>query len=138
MPEYNPPTFRTGDVLRASDLQAIADAARAQRVQGGAGVEVRRGPGGSVQITGNLPPGKYIGVASGNITARSGTTPGTGTVTVKYVAASGSLASVGADIAVKNCSSTTMTSGNGIDSGQYCSIWRDAFGVWWVSPEECS
>lgn len=81
----------------------------------------------------------YVGEATSNITARSGTTLGTGTVKLQGNDGAGGIVDIGGpDIDVLNNSSATMTSGNGIDSGMKVHVRKDAFGDWWVFPDECS
>ncbi len=70
-----------------------------------------------------------VGKATTAITARSGTTPGSGTVEA-YDATTGTLTATGATFAVKNA-------GAAISSGKYVMSWIDKFGVRWVEPEEC-
>src|SRR5208337_5655180 len=71
----------------------------------------------------------FLAVAQGAIPAQSGTTAGVGTVyAVSWTATydgTGAFTSVmlttgTIPVSVYNPSSTTMSSGNGIDSGQYC------------------
>ncbi len=131
------PKFRRGDVLKADDLNVIVDAiASSGLIRGGPGLSVRRSSGGT-QITSVAGAYRAIGVASGNIAARSGTTPGSGTVTVKWYDGS-ALADAGDSVSVLYGSSKTMTSGHGIDSGQYVWVEEDIYGQLWVSPLECS
>lgn len=74
-------------------------------------------------------PRFWIGKATTAITARSGTTPGSGTAEI-YDARTGTLTATGATKAVKNA-------GPAISSGKYVRIDQDGFGIWWVDPEEC-
>ncbi|WP_165072137.1 hypothetical protein [Paludisphaera rhizosphaerae] len=63
------------------------------------------------------------------ITARSGATPGGGSVQpLKNV--SGTLTNVGGTISVGNL-------GAAIATGKYCMYWTDDYGAVWVEPEEC-
>ena len=129
--------FKRGDVLKAADLQTLRDAILRpdSEIKGGVGIDARKGVRGSVQLTAVQSLGS-VGVANGNITPRSGTTPGAGTVSVKRYDGTNLIASH--DVAVLNASSSTMTSGHGIDSGQYVFIVEDTDGWTWVSPLECS
>jgi len=80
-----------------------------------------------------------LAVANGAITARSGTTPGTGNVDLYYLdVTSNTLTDYGETIAVYYASSKTMTSGNGIDSGMYCWVEWDADQIAWVGPLDCA
>ena len=130
--------FKPGDQLAAADLQAMLEALRRPGaiVRGGAGVDVRQGARGQVQITGTSPL-RFVGVANGNITARSGSTWGTGSVTrYGFDGTHDYTTSVNYDVV--NPSSTKMGSGNGIDSGQYCWVEEDSDGHLVVMPLECS
>ena len=85
-------------------------------------------------------------VANGNIPARSGSTFGVGSVksittTATYTTgaltgATGATDSTAYDVI--NVSSNTMTSGNGIDSGQYSWAEQGNDGLLYVTPLECS
>ena len=70
-----------------------------------------------------------VGKANGAISARSGTTPGSGTVDI-YDASSGTLTDTGDDLSVKNL-------GAAIATGKYVGVEKDKYGVWWVAPQEC-
>lgn len=70
-----------------------------------------------------------VGKATTAITARSGTTPGSGTIEA-YDATTGTLTATGATFAAKNA-------GAAISSGKHVMSWVDKFGVRWVEPEEC-
>jgi len=139
MADFTPTPVKRGDVLQAELLNRMqAELARLGKIRGGAGLSVRQG-GGGLQLTSLDPNNRYLAVANGNISARSGTTPGTGNVDVCWINPSGpTITNIGPTIAVYNPSSSTMTSGQGIDSGQYCWIEQDPFGSWIVAPLECS
>lgn len=130
MPDFNPPKYSPGDVLKADMVNQINDALRdARKIRIGSGLAARYGAGG-LQIT--AVPGQatfYIGKADGNITARSGTTPGTGTAE-DWDASSGTLTATGVTRTVKNA-------GTLISSGKYVAYQKDPFGVWWAAPLEC-
>jgi len=128
--------FKRGDVLKAADLQTLRDAILRpdSEIKGGVGIDARKGVRGSVQLTAVQSLGS-VGVASGDITPRSGTTPGTGTVSVKRYDGTNLIASH--DVDVLNASADTMTGGAGITSGKYVWIGEDADGNLWVAPLEC-
>ena len=136
---WNMPRWKKGDVIKASDLNRLVEAIERGTitVSQDSGLEMQQARGGtSLRVV--FPVNRYVGVANGNITKRSGATPGSGSVTLyRYTVANG-LTSLSLDIAVLNASSNAMTSGNGIDSGQYCWVEQDGDGWWWVSPLECS
>lgn len=130
--------LKPGDELTAELVNKIIDAINSlANVSGGAGVVVRRSKGG-LQITGQRQAGFYAGVANGDITARSGTTPGTGQVDLIWVDPSGpTLTPIGVTVDVYYLEDETLSSGNGIDDGMYVYVEQDAFDAWHVSPAEC-
>lgn len=133
--------LKAGDRLEPYHLnQVYRELKRWRKLRGSARVILRGvADGESIpEIDIAFPPLGFVGVANGNITKRSGTTPGTGTVTIKQYDGSVLVDAQVSDLTVYNASSTGMTSGNGIDSGQYVWVQRDAFGTLWVSPLECS
>jgi hypothetical protein len=130
------PSFRPGDILRA---ETIGDLYRrteppAVRVSGG-GLSARAS--GAVLDVVAAAPLRFVGVAAAAIPARSGSTWGTGTVT-RYAFDGTNDYSTGQDFPVVNPSSSKMTSGNGIDAGQYCWVEEDSDGDLVVAPLECS
>jgi hypothetical protein len=131
--------FHPGDPLRARDLQSIVKAIRTVElpIRGGPGIVVRQGMQGQIEISAVDILDRAIGVANGNITARSGTTVGSGTVRVWRLNGS-TLFDNGVDYTVNNASAEMTTLGNGIDTGVYVWIMKDRDGIWWVSPLECT
>ena len=77
-----------------------------------------------------------IGRAAGDISARSGTTYGTGNVDL-YRSDGGHSDGPIERVAVLNASQDTMSSGAGIDDGLYVAVEWDADDTAWVSPLEC-
>ncbi len=139
MPIFEPGReMKRGDILYAERINAIeSELRRLGQIRGGAGLDVRQSRSG-LQITGVAQATKYAAIAASAFAPRSGSTVSSGTVTVQWNNA-GTLADAGLQTITAWCiSSTTMTSGNSIDSGQYCTVWQDPFGTWWASPEECS
>lgn len=112
------PKFMKGQALKADDLNRIVVA-----VNGGPRVA------NEVQASESI----WAGKASGTITARSGTTPGAGTVRV-YIYDGSAMVDSGLDIAVLNFSAAS----GGIASTTWCSIGRDGNGVWFVLSAECT
>jgi hypothetical protein len=131
--------FHPGDPLRARDLQAIVKAIRTVElpIRGGPGIVIRQGMQGQIEISAVDTVERTIGVANGNITARSGTTVGTGIVRVWRLSGT-TLFDNGVDQSVNNASAEVTAGGNGIDSGVYVWIMKDRDGIWWVSPLECT
>jgi hypothetical protein len=142
MPIFFPPTdLKPGDVLLAERLSAIEEELRRLgTIKGGAGVSVRHTKSG-LQVTGQGQVDRYAAVATSDFAPRSGTTVSSGSVEIWYLqdSGAGTIADAGITLPVVWCiSSSTMTSGHAIDSGQYCTVYQDPFGIWWASPEECS
>lgn len=130
--------FRRGDVLSHEVINELIRRTEPARPRASGGISVRTGPRGQVQVTGTTRMG-WVGVADGNISARSGSTWGTGTVTrYQYNWISGDDSSTSLNYPVVNPSSNTMSSGYGINSGQYCWVQEDDDGNLVVMPLECS
>jgi hypothetical protein len=141
MPVSQPlPKIKPGDPIRAADMMALRDAIQRQRlIPGGAGVVIEETEQGTL-----LRPGFTIsfwfGVAKGDIPARSGSTLGTGVVTVHYDHDDGTThtdTSGDFDLEVVNISSNTMGAGEGITDGTMCFVQKDAYGTLLVAPAEC-
>jgi hypothetical protein len=76
--------------------------------------------------------GHVVGVTDEAITARAGTTPGTGTVSIyERDIDAGTLSDTGEDIEAYNISQTAVA------SGAYVTCCQDNFGSWWVIVEDC-
>lgn len=137
MSEFDRLDFRTDDVLRADDLNAIVAAVKARlgAIEGGSGVVVTRDGRGNAYLTGEKRAG-WVGKANGNISAASGSAWGTGTVT-KYIWTGSAEATTGADYSVLNPSDNTMGSGEGITSGKRCFVQEDEQGNLIVGTLEC-
>jgi hypothetical protein len=118
--------FRKGDRLTAEAMQEIVR--RLNRLEGIKGSGRLQTRGGSVAYVEGVRAS--LGVASGAITARSGTTLGTGTVTFYY--------NVGGTATVTGQSETVLNPGIAISSGKYVWVEQDMTGDWYVSPLECS
>ena len=82
------PNYIEGDILGATTVNAIIrrDKASGQVDIRGDGLVVREGSRGQFQIAGTPgQPGIPVVVSTGGITARSGTTPGTGNVEIQVL-----------------------------------------------------
>ena len=129
---------KPGDPIKAEQFMALVEAVRQlMDVRGGDGLNARR-VGGRLHMAAIPWVDAYLAVATSNFAARSGTTPGTGTVDLYWFDGSAITATGDSLADVVNVSSTTMTSGNSIDTGMYCWVVQDAFGTWYISPLECS
>lgn len=135
---WNMPRWKAGDVIKAADLNRLVEAIErgTLTVSQDSGLEMQQGRGGtSLRVV--FPVNRFVGVASGNISTRSSGTPGSGSVTLYRYDTTNGLTSLAINVSVLNASSTSMSSGNGIDSGKYCWIEQDGDGWWWVSPFDC-
>jgi len=123
---------RAGDPITADDWNALLDAVRRNeiRVPSDGSLSMQKGPTGTLLQVKTAGMGQPA-VTSSTITARSGTMPGTGTVTPKYYDGS-ALASDGGDLTVYFFSASAT-----IASGKYCWIQQDQFGEWWITSVEC-
>jgi hypothetical protein len=138
MSDFERLDFRPDDVLRASDLNLIVEFVRARlgESEAGDGAEsVRDSRGRShVAVAHRMA---FVGKASGDIAAASGSTWGSGVVTRYEEDGSGAEYSASADYDVLNPSSNTMTGGAGIASGKRCFVQEDESGRLIVAPLEC-
>lgn len=129
---------KPGDPIRAEQFMMLVNAVKALLgMRGGDGMSLSRA-GGRILLSATPPVNAYLAVATSAFAARSGTTPGTGTVDLYWYDGTNITATGNSLANVVNVSTTTMTSGNSIDSGMYCWVVRDAFGTWYVSPLECT
>ena len=130
------PNLRPGDPLTAEMVNELIRRTQPSQPRGGTGIDVRSGPGGNHQFSAT-PLVRFVAVANGDISARSGSTWGTGSVTrYQFDGTHDSTTSV--DYDVVNPSSNTMSGGAGITSGLYCFVAEDDDGNLVVSPLECS
>lgn len=92
--------------------------------------------GGNGQTWDTLPFDTRLGVASGSITARSGTTLGTGTVTMKKIDGSGVISNMTlANMGGTTSSLTVWNPGSVISSGAYVLCFR--VGDKWLAVGIC-
>lgn len=129
---------KPGDPITAAMWNELIDALNQADINVGQsrGLEIQQGPQGTALRVSDRQD-EFLCVADGNISARSGSTPGTGNV--KLVTLDGTtLATSNVSYPVYNPSATTMSSGHGIDSGQYCTIKEYPSGRYMVAPLECS
>lgn len=128
---------KPGDPIKAEQFMMLVQAVRdLLDMRAGRGVDIQR-VGGHLTMSAVPQVTGYIGVATSNFAARSGTTPGTGTVDL-YSYDGTTLATTGKSYDAINVSATTMTSGNSIDTGMYVWVQVDAYNTWFVAPLECS
>src|SRR5271166_5662129 len=146
-PRQFPRRIKPGDPLSAQWGNDLIDWIKRSQINlgTGSGLELIETPlGTALKATGQSS--RFLAVANGAIPARGGAAAGIGSVYLVMVDStftSGVLTAVHLTTDtvaydVYNPSSNTMTSGNGVDSGQYCWIEEFPSGLWCVSPLECS
>ncbi len=133
IPPKRLPEFKKGQILKASDMMALRDAITRQRLTTGqsSGVTLSETPDCTTIRIDAARPGS-VGLSNG-ITARVGTTPGTGSV--KFYSYNSNTDKLVDQMAkqdpVKNFSTSV------IPSGKYCWVEPDESGTWWVVSAEC-
>jgi len=135
-----PKILRAGDELVSSWLNAIRNLViKAQlRTGDGSGISLTPTDHGVYIALANQVGGQ-LAITNGSITARSGTTAGTGSV---YLISS-SVNSAGTVCTLTNTASTPLTVFNfsgttgGIPTGKYCWIMQDPSGTWFIVSAEC-
>lgn len=128
------PRFRKGDPFPSAQvLNDLVDRVRRQRLMAGqgTGVLINETPNGTtVRVA--VQGGRRLAQTSTTITARSGTTAGTGTVAFASITASTAAIAVGSQT-----QSVFNFSANSLASGKYCWVEQDPDGNWWVVSIEC-
>lgn len=127
---FRPKQASEGDELSAKqwneERQEIAKGLVAMR--GHLGVETKQTPGGTIfSVT---PERDRIGKTSGTITARSGTTLGTGTVRLYVVNYDATISDSGIDVTVKNYAGSTISTDKYVMLGI-------VDGLWLIKNAEC-
>ena len=134
-----------GQLITASAFNEIMEVAEhSTRLRVAAPLAIKYMPGGAL-LSVTVQKG-FLAVANGSIPARSGSSAGIGSVyavgtTVAFsggTMSSCTLTAGSTPYQVYNPSSTTMSSGQGINSGQYCWTMQDQNGMWMVVPLECA
>lgn len=147
MRQRTPKKWKSGDPITADRLNEMLDLIVRQdlNVADQSTVSLQQSAIGTL-LDVDIPSQGMLAIANGNIPAQSGSAAGVGSVylvtavgtytvdTLNSVAlTTGNIAYYG-----YNPSSTTMSSGNGIDSGQYCWVQYDQNGMLCITPLECS
>jgi hypothetical protein len=128
---YQARNFRKNDDLKASDLRAMdAEIVRLGKLSVSGAQSFSNGPGGPTIVVSAPVVAIFPAVATSSITARSGSTVGTGTFKARTL--SGSTLSDGAT--GLTCKSNFETS---VASGKALMIGRDADGVNWLLSADC-
>ena len=126
--------FRAGKPIVARDLNRVAEMAeKAALIQANPPLAIVSTPGGPLLNYAGPVFQPYIAVTTSTITARSGGTPGSGTVKIQTWNGS-ALADLGGPVSVTvyNISASTNT----IASGKYCIIMKIA-GAYFIVTAEC-
>lgn len=137
MKQRLPDHVKPGDVITVDHYNALLDAIKRLDLNPGTmtGIEMHQTLNGTALSV--KPVQRYIAKTTSVITARVGTTPGTGTVKQwildPYSGAGGTLIDTTNEISVFSYSSAA----GGIASGKYCYIEQDMSGNWWVISAEC-
>lgn len=142
-----PKRWKKGDPITASRLNEMLDLIMRSdiSVPTGGALRAQHSATGtllSLDFTGY----GFLAIAHGDIPARSGTACGVGSVykvltTPSFTSShlSGVTLSTGTvELKVYNPSLTTQSSGQGVDSGQYCWVQMDDSGLYMVTPLECA
>ncbi len=129
------PVQQPGKPISAQTLRLTTEAAEwATRIRADAPLKViSTGFGPLIRYMGPIF-GAYVAVSSGTITARSGSTPGTGSAVIQTWNGTtlANMAGSGATVTAKNISSAT----GGITTGKYMIILKIS-GTYWVITAEC-
>lgn len=132
-----PKKVQTGDAITARDRNEIVDLLRVALINPStsSGIRITQGPDGTSLVVPQANNG-FLAITNGAITSRSGTTAGSGYVYL-VTCSQGSLTTTSVEYSVINPSSTTTSSGHGIDSGKYCWVQKDQSGNLIVFAMEC-
>ena len=129
-----PPKLRPGDELTTKWLNWILAWVKRNTIELGvdSGLAMAQTENATILRLASRQSGQQLAITDGTITARTGTTPGTGTVfLVNYD--STDLITGTVDVDVFNFSSTT----GGIPDSIYCWIEQDPQGNWWITSVDC-
>ncbi len=131
------PEFKAGDALSAGKLMELRNRIQRMRLTTGqnSGIVLTESITGTA-IRVQFPATHYVGVvASGDITARVGNTPGIGSVDLQtYSLTSNEFVATGISVDVLNFSANPP---GGILGGQFCFVEQDVDGNYWITSVEC-
>lgn len=123
--------FQKGDRLLAEHMTEIVR--RLDRLEGvrtSGRLQARRGARGPMELAYVEGVTSSLGMANGDISAGSGTAPGTGSVDFYWLGPSGTLEATGQSEGVLNVDTA-------ITSGKWVWAQQDMVGDWYVSPLQC-
>ncbi len=137
MDQKDLPEFKAGDALSAGKLMELRNRIQRLRLTTGqnSGIVLTESLTGTA-IRVQFPANHYVGVvASGDITARVGSTPGSGFVDLQtYNPLINELEAAGVSVEVLNFSASPP---GGILGGQFCFVETDVDGNYWITSVEC-
>ncbi len=131
---------KDGDRLEPFHINQIyKELRRLRKLRGSVHVQVdgMQDPDGVPQISVVFPPGGWLAVANGTITASVGNTVGTGTVTILQLNGNSVQAAQVNNLTVKNPTRDVGTVPGEISDGKRVWVQKDGFGDFWVAPLEC-
>lgn len=129
-----PDPKQPGDKIRARDFNLIVEALRRMALNVGqsTGIDITQSPGGTT-LRVRWRTDRYLAlVGTGGISARSGATPGSGSVNIQEFDETNEITDSGVPLTAYNLSSSTT-----IAAGKYCWIEQDVNGYWWLTTAEC-
>lgn len=126
--------FRSGEPVYADDLlNILRELVRLGRIIGVSPIKiVGSGSGFQISLDRTIYPGLRVGKADSGISALSGTTPGSGTVSIWKRNTDGTSSDSGEDVTAYNWSSA------GVAMGAYIFLGMSEQGEWLVIFESCS
>ncbi len=126
--------IRIGDELTMAWLNALRDTVLQNQITLGAncGLAMTQSPAGTALRVSSGSNSKQLAVTDGAITARSGTTAGTGTVFLTTFDGT-DITTTAETLDVFNFSSTT----GGIATGTYVWVQQDDGGNYWITAVDC-
>lgn len=130
------PVFRKNEILSAKKLNQLVAYIERITIQppnpgASTGIEMAQDAGGTRLRVVFPATGLLAQAGSGGVSARSGTTPGTGQVTIQSYDPTNNITATTTTVDALNFTTTS------IDSGKYCWIAQDENRRWWVIAAEC-
>lgn len=122
--------FRKGDALTSAKLNELVDAINQNQVTAGPGLKAFVSTAGTY-LCGIRPARGQVAYTTSSITARSGTTAGSGTATLQFLSSTTITTTGIPDVTAYSYSATAIA------SGKYCWVQQDTNGTWWVISVEC-
>ena len=134
MKQFLIPKVKPGDEITAQLFNALRQAIIETTIIPGlsVGIQVTQTNAGTMISVRSTQ--RYVGITTSTITARSGTTPGSGTVELYlYSTPNDDLEDTGQEVTVRSFSSTT----GGIPTSTYCFVEDDLDNNFWITSVDC-